>query len=84
MSTVLAATSGLFRDRDFFVHDGKQLRRFRMSASSQIILFAALLALVGWSSYAVARILTPAPAAIATTEAAPSDRLRRPGRPARR
>ena len=72
MSTVLAATSGLFRDRDFFVHDGKQLRRFRMSASSQIILFAALLALVGWSSYAVARILTPAPASIATTEAAPS------------
>ena len=39
---------------------------------SQVILFAALLALVGWSSYAVARILTPAPAAIATTEAAPS------------
>lgn len=71
MSSVLAATSGLFRDRDFFVHDGKQLRRFRMSASSQVILFAALLALVGWSSYAVARILTPAPAAVTTTEAAP-------------
>ena len=72
MSTVLAATSGLFRDRDFFVHDGKQLRRFRLSASSQVILFTALLALVGWSSYAVARILTPAPVAVAATETAPS------------
>ena len=81
MSTVLAATSGLFRDRDFFVHDGKQLRRFRMSASSQIILFAALLALVGWSSYAVARILTPAPAAIATTEAAPPPPITPPRSP---
>jgi murein DD-endopeptidase MepM/ murein hydrolase activator NlpD len=62
---VLAAASGLFRDRDFFVHDGSQLRRFRLSASIQIIFAAALLTLVGWSSYAVARILTPAPAPVA-------------------
>ena len=73
MSTVLAATSGLFRDRDFFVHDGKQLRRFRLSASAQIVVFAAFFALVAWSSYSVARILTPAPASIATTEASSTD-----------
>jgi murein DD-endopeptidase MepM/ murein hydrolase activator NlpD len=64
MTKVLAAASGLFRDRDFFVHDGSQLRRFRLSASIQIVFAAALLTLVGWSSYAVARILTPAPVAI--------------------
>ena len=66
MSTVLAATSGLFRDRDFFVHDGTQLRRFRLSATLQIALFAALMALVAWSSYAFARFMNPsAPAATA-------------------
>ena len=65
MVTVLTATSGLFRDRDFFVHDGTQLRRFRLSASIQVVAIAALLALVAWSSYAVARFLTPAPVAAA-------------------
>lgn len=66
MSTVLAATSGLFRDRDFFVHDGTQLRRFRLSATLQIALFVALMALVAWSSYAFARFMNPsAPAATA-------------------
>ena len=68
MATVLAATSGLFRDRDFFVHDGTKLRRFRLSASIQIVVFAALLTLVGWSSYAVTRFLTPAPAVAAPVE----------------
>ena len=73
MSTVLAATSGLFRDRDFFVHDGKQLRRFRLSATAQILAFVILLTLVGWSSYAVARILTPTPSPISGPEASSSD-----------
>jgi murein DD-endopeptidase MepM/ murein hydrolase activator NlpD len=71
MATVLTATSGLLRDRDFFVHDGAQLRRFRLSASIQIVAIAALLALVAWSSYAVARFLTVTPAGSAqasTTE----------------
>lgn len=66
MSTVLAATSGLFKDRDFFVHDGTQLRRFRLSANLQIALFVALMTLVAWSSYAFARFMNPsAPAATA-------------------
>ncbi len=64
MVTVLTATSGLFRDRDFFVHDGTQLRRFRLSATIQFIALVVLLALVAWSSYAVARFLTPAPAPV--------------------
>ena len=63
MTTVLAATTGLFRDRDFFVHDGSQLRRFRLSATAQIVFFAVLFALVAWSSYSIARFLTPDAAA---------------------
>ena len=59
MATVLTATSGLFRDRDFFVHDGTQLRRFRLSASIQIVAFTVLFALVAWSSYAVVGCVSP-------------------------
>ncbi|MBV9528210.1 M23 family metallopeptidase [Sphingomonas sp.] len=62
MTQVLAATGTLFRDRDFFVHDGAQLRRFRLSAPVQAVFFLVLTALVGWSSYATARFLAPAPA----------------------
>src|ERR1043165_4407332 len=73
MSSVLAATSGLFRDRDFFVHDGTQLRRFRLSANLQIVFFVALMALVAWSSYAFARIISPTPAAAAPAVASSSN-----------
>ena len=73
MTKVLATASGLFRDRDFFVHDGTQLRRFRLSASIQMVFAAVLLSLVGWSSYAVARIMTPAPVAIAAQVSSTTD-----------
>ena len=73
MAMVLTATSGLFKDRDFFVHDGTQLRRFRLSASVQIVVLASLFALVAWSSYAVARFLTPAPIAAAIQTASSED-----------
>ena len=56
MTAVLAATT-LFRDRDLFVHDGSKLRRFRVSAPVQAVLFIVLLGLVGWASYATARLL---------------------------
>jgi murein DD-endopeptidase MepM/ murein hydrolase activator NlpD len=72
MSTVLAATSGLFRDRDFFVHDGTQLRRFRLSATIQIVAFVALMALVAWSSYAFARFLAPAQIPVSASATASS------------
>jgi murein DD-endopeptidase MepM/ murein hydrolase activator NlpD len=75
MATVLAATSSLFRDRDFFVHDGTQLRRFRLSANIQIVALVGLLALVAWSSYAFARFVTPdsAPAAPAVVSSSADD-----------
>jgi murein DD-endopeptidase MepM/ murein hydrolase activator NlpD len=58
MTSFTSATPQFFRDRDFFVHDGRKLRRFRVSAPVQILLFALLMALVGWSAYAAARIAT--------------------------
>jgi murein DD-endopeptidase MepM/ murein hydrolase activator NlpD len=58
MTQVLAATSTLFRDRDLFIHDGSKLRRFRVSAPIQAILFVVLLGLVAWASFATARLLT--------------------------
>jgi murein DD-endopeptidase MepM/ murein hydrolase activator NlpD len=55
--TAVLAPRGLFRDRDLFVHDGSKLRRFRVSAPVQAVLFLALLALVAWASYATARLV---------------------------
>ncbi|HEX8937545.1 MAG TPA: M23 family metallopeptidase [Sphingomicrobium sp.] len=57
MTQVLAATTGLFRDRDLFVHDGSKLRRFRISAPLQAVFFIVLLGLVAWASYATARLV---------------------------
>ena len=58
MTAVLAGATTLFRDRDLFVHDGSKLRRFRISAPVQAVLFVVLLGLVGWASYATAQLLT--------------------------
>ena len=58
MAQVLAATTALFRDRDLFIHDGSRLRRFRVSAPVQAVLFVILLGLVGWASYATAQLIT--------------------------
>ncbi|MFL6733592.1 MAG: M23 family metallopeptidase [Sphingomicrobium sp.] len=57
MAHLLTATS-LFRDRDLFIHDGSKLRRFRLSAPVQAVFFLVLLALVGWSCFSTARMLT--------------------------
>ena len=74
MTPVLAATTGLFRDRDLFVHDGSKLRRFRISAPLQAVFFVMILGLVAWASYATARLVTrphsaPAMSLPAATEA---------------
>src|SRR4051812_32190681 len=58
MTQVLAATTALFRDRDLFIHDGSKLRRFRVSAPVQAVLFVILLGLVAWASFATARLIT--------------------------
>src|SRR5690348_18396804 len=76
MSHVLAATNGLFRDRDFFIHDGSKLRRFRISAPLQAVFFVTLLALVGWAGYATARLITRPHAVTMSLSAATEARAR--------
>ncbi len=62
--TSLQTTTGLFRSRDFFVHDGSHLRRIRLSTPVQA-LFAMLLAvLVGWSAFATARMIGGSPVTV--------------------
>ena len=58
MSQMLSATGSFFRDRDLFIHDGSQLRRFRISAPGQAILFIIVLTLVAWASYATAQLIS--------------------------
>ena len=70
MTQVLAGTTALFRDRDLFIHDGTKLRRFRISAPFQAVLFVVLLGLVAWASFATARLITrPRMGVSAATEA---------------
>jgi murein DD-endopeptidase MepM/ murein hydrolase activator NlpD len=57
MTQVLAATGALFRDRELFVHDGSKLRRFRVSAPVQAVLFVILMGLIAWSGFATARMI---------------------------
>ncbi len=65
MANVLAASGALFRDRDLFVHDGRQLRRLRVSSDVQILLALALGLLIALSSYSLVRVFTPAAAPVA-------------------
>ena len=58
MTQLAAVTTGLFRDRDLFVHDGSKLRRFRISAPLQAVFFLILLGLIAWAGYATARLIT--------------------------
>ena len=71
MTQVLAVTTGLFRDRDLFVHDGSKLRRFRISAPLQAVFFLALLGLVAWASYATTRLIARPRAAVAAATLPP-------------
>lgn len=57
MTHLMAATNGMFRTRELFVHDGSKLRRFRISAPVQAALFVLLLGLVCWASFTTARFI---------------------------
>lgn len=59
MAQLLAVPTELFRDRDFFIHDGRQLRRFRLSAPIQALFLLLSIILIGWSGFSAARLLTP-------------------------
>src|SRR6478752_5096774 len=77
MTQVLAVTTGLFRDRDLFVHDGSKLRRFRVSAPLQAVFFVVTLGLLAWASYATAQLMArPHPTAVVSLPAATEARAR--------
>jgi murein DD-endopeptidase MepM/ murein hydrolase activator NlpD len=76
MAQTLAATNAVFCDRDLFFHDGSKLRRIRLSRQFQAFLFIILLALVGWSAYATARMMAPAGTNLAELEQATELRAR--------
>jgi murein DD-endopeptidase MepM/ murein hydrolase activator NlpD len=73
MTQVMVATGALFRDRDLFIHDGSKLRRFRVSAPLQAVLFLVFMALVAWASYATARFVSYSAGGGTVTDAAPSN-----------
>jgi murein DD-endopeptidase MepM/ murein hydrolase activator NlpD len=57
MAVLVGFSGGIFRDREFFIHDGSSLRRFRVSAPVQAFFFVLSLILVGWSGYSAAQII---------------------------
>ena len=59
MTRLLALPRSVFSDREFFIHDGRRLRRFRVSASIQAFFFLVAAVLVGWSSYSAAQAFAP-------------------------
>ena len=75
MTNILAAPGALFRDRDLFVHDGKQLRRLRVSSDLQMLLALALGLLIAFSTYSIVRLFTPAAAPIVATVSSDISRL---------
>jgi len=59
MMRLQALPNGIFRDRDFFIHDGRRLRRFRVTASLQAVLLLFSAIIVGWSAYSTAQLFAP-------------------------
>ncbi|MDQ3247459.1 MAG: M23 family metallopeptidase [Pseudomonadota bacterium] len=59
MALATTANFAIFRDRDFFVHDGSRLRRVRLSAPVQAAMLFLTLALLGWAGFATTKMLSP-------------------------
>ena len=57
MTNLRTAKGGVIRDREIFLHDGQHLRRVRLSVGVQAFVFAMLVALIGWSGFATARMM---------------------------
>ena len=75
MTNILAASGALFRDRDLFVHDGKQLRRLRVSSDLQMLLALALGLMIAFSTYSLVRVFTPSVAPVVITASSDISRL---------
>ncbi len=75
MTTLSTASGAFFRDRDLFVHDGRQLRRLRLSSNLQMLFAVALGLLSAFSTFSLVRFLSPSAAPIVV--AAVSDDMAR-------
>jgi murein DD-endopeptidase MepM/ murein hydrolase activator NlpD len=60
MTSILAASGALFRDREHFVHDGTKLRRLRLPWRAQALFAMFIGVLVAFSTYSIVRFLAPA------------------------
>jgi len=67
MANIMAASGALFRDRDLFVHDGRRLRRLRLSSNVQTLFALMLGLLIAFSTYSLVQVFTPAAMPIAET-----------------
>jgi len=68
MTQLLALSRGILSDREFFIHDGRRLRRFRLSAPVQAFFFFVSMVLVGWSAFSATQLfLAPAAERAAVT-----------------
>ena len=75
MTTLSTASGALFRGRDVFVHDGRQLRRLRLSSNLQLLFALAVGLFVAFSVFSLVRFLSPSTAP--TVIAAASDDMAR-------
>jgi hypothetical protein len=72
MAYLMTFSRTFFSDREFFIHDGQQLRRFRLSAPVQSFFFLLAALLIGWSLYSAAQLASstsPVHAAVAPYKA---------------
>jgi murein DD-endopeptidase MepM/ murein hydrolase activator NlpD len=79
MTKLGSAKGRIIRDRDIFLHDGQHLRRVRLSVGVQSLFAALMIALLGWSGFATARMIsapTGASASMASLAAATELRAR--------
>ena len=58
MTNLQIAKRGVLRDREFFLHDGQHLRRVRLLVGIQALFVALFVAIVGWSGFATARMMS--------------------------
>lgn len=75
MTTLSTASGAIFRGRDVFVHDGRQLRRLRLSSNLQMLFAIALGLLVAFSTFSLVRFFSPSAAPVVV--AAVSDDMAR-------
>jgi murein DD-endopeptidase MepM/ murein hydrolase activator NlpD len=58
MTNLVSPNGGFIRDRDIFLHDGQHLRRVRLTVAMQAVVAALLVAMIAWSSFATARMIS--------------------------